>query len=352
MATREGPLVIADISGYTAFIADTELEHSREILSELLEAIIGAFDKRLTVAQLEGDAVCFVGERADADLVDWIEDAFMRFHRRLRDIETVSTCPCRACTTAGGLTLKFVAHRGPYSWHRVGKIDQLVGTPVNLVHRLLKNHVPSHEYILVTDAILDRWPEPLRDQFTRHSEDYDNLGRIDGGYHDLGPLRDRARLAQRTTVGRKESRLTLGSTIQLPIALAWRALIDPDLRRQWMSVRNVELKPGVRGTLLGGEFHCHHGKDAKTVFRVVGAEEPHEMTIEFFFLAPVFNTTRLTEEGPDRTRVEMRMLWERPGGGVGRLKDSLLLPVMLRAVMRGYPKRIEALIRARTTATA
>ena len=191
MATRDGPLVIADISGYTAFIADTEIDHSREILSELLEAIIGAFHKRLTVAQLEGDAVCFVGDRGDADLVDWIEEAFMRFHRRLRDIETVSTCPCRACTTAGGLTLKFVAHRGPYSWHRVGKVEQLVGTPVNLVHRLLKNHVPSHEYIYATDAILAGWPEPLRAQFTRHSEEYDHHGRVDGGYHDLAPLRER-----------------------------------------------------------------------------------------------------------------------------------------------------------------
>ncbi|MFN2519868.1 MAG: DUF2652 domain-containing protein [Candidatus Limnocylindria bacterium] len=352
MATRDGPLVIADISGYTAFIADTELDHSREILSELLEAIIGAFDNRLTVAQIEGDAVCFVGDRADGDLVDWIEDAFVRFHRRLRDIETVSTCPCRACTTAGGLTLKFVAHRGPYSWHRVGKVDQLVGTPVNLVHRLLKNHVPSHEYIFATDALMERWPEPLRAQFERHSEEYDHLGRVEGGYHDLAPLRERARTAQRTTVSRDESRLTLDSTIQLPIAVAWHALADPDLRRQWMGVRNVELKPGARGTLLGGEFHCHHGKDAKTVFRVVGSEEPHEMTIEFFLLAPVFQTTRLTEDGPERTRLEMRMIWDRPPGAVGRLKDAALLPVMLRSLMKGYPRKIEALMRARATAPA
>lgn len=352
MATREGPLVIADISGYTSFIAATELDHSREILTELLETVIGAFDKRLSVAQLEGDAVCFVGERADADLVDWIEDAFVRFHRRLRDIETVSTCPCRACTSAGGLTLKFAAHRGPYSWHRVGKVEQLVGTPVNLVHRLLKNHVPSHEYLLATDAILERWPETLRAQFARHSEDYDHLGRIDGGYHDLGPLRERARMAERTTVGREESRLTLESTIGLPIASVWHALTDPDLRRQWMNVRNVELKPGVRGTLLGGEYHCHHGKGAQSIFRVVGAEEPREMTLEFFFLAPVFHTTLLTADGPDRTKCEMRMRWERPPGAVGPLKERLLVPVLLRGVMRGYPKKIEAILRAQATAPA
>jgi hypothetical protein len=36
-APQHGYLVIADISGYTSFVAGTELEHSHEILSDLLE---------------------------------------------------------------------------------------------------------------------------------------------------------------------------------------------------------------------------------------------------------------------------------------------------------------------------
>ena len=38
--TQHGYLVIADISGYTSFVAKTELEHSHEILSELLGLLV------------------------------------------------------------------------------------------------------------------------------------------------------------------------------------------------------------------------------------------------------------------------------------------------------------------------
>ena len=39
-STQHGYLVIADISGYTSFVAKTELEHSQEILSELLRLMV------------------------------------------------------------------------------------------------------------------------------------------------------------------------------------------------------------------------------------------------------------------------------------------------------------------------
>ena len=61
--TQHGYLVLADISGYTAFIAGTELEHAHEIISELLEVILGRFMPLLTLSKLEGDAVfCYAPE--------------------------------------------------------------------------------------------------------------------------------------------------------------------------------------------------------------------------------------------------------------------------------------------------
>ena len=41
--TQHGYLIIADISGYTSFVAKTELERSQEILSELLEFLVSRF---------------------------------------------------------------------------------------------------------------------------------------------------------------------------------------------------------------------------------------------------------------------------------------------------------------------
>src|SRR4051812_35563894 len=59
MTTRaqQGYLVLADISGYTSFMAATELDHAHEIMSELLEVIVKQFCPALTLSKLEGDAV-------------------------------------------------------------------------------------------------------------------------------------------------------------------------------------------------------------------------------------------------------------------------------------------------------
>lgn len=57
MATTEGPLVLADISGYTKFMAATELEHSDVLVRRMLNTIVASLKGRLEMAQLEGDGV-------------------------------------------------------------------------------------------------------------------------------------------------------------------------------------------------------------------------------------------------------------------------------------------------------
>ena len=54
---QHGYLVLADISGYTSYLAGTELDHAHEILSDLLETIVGSLKSLLTISKLEGDAV-------------------------------------------------------------------------------------------------------------------------------------------------------------------------------------------------------------------------------------------------------------------------------------------------------
>ena len=93
MPATEGTLVLADISGYTAYMAGVEHEHSIEILGELIETIASSFDGRLSIDQLEGDAICATTERTDPGIVDWLHETFGLFHNRLRDIRELSTCP-------------------------------------------------------------------------------------------------------------------------------------------------------------------------------------------------------------------------------------------------------------------
>ena len=76
MPPVQGTLVIADISGYTRYIAGTEEEHSVEILQELLSVLYRAFEGRLSIDQLEGDAICATTERTDAEILAWVKDTF------------------------------------------------------------------------------------------------------------------------------------------------------------------------------------------------------------------------------------------------------------------------------------
>src|SRR5206468_3266299 len=112
--------------------------------------------------------------------------------RRLWDMQAVTTCPCSACANISMLKLKFVVHHGKFSRQRLGSVEQLHGTDVIVAHRLLKNSVPSKEYLLVTDAVLDRLPTGTRDRFTPHTESFD-LGAISGGYQEIAHLWEEAR---------------------------------------------------------------------------------------------------------------------------------------------------------------
>ena len=190
MATTEGPLVLADISGYTRFIAATELEHSDVLVRRMLSTIVASLKDRLEMAQLEGDGVFFVGEGMAPDLMQWLEASYLAFHRRMGTFLVRRQCSCDACARAPELTLKFIAHYGRYSRQRIGETGQVHGVDVIVPHRLAKNSVPSREYILATNDLLERLSEAERASFVVHTEDAADLGRISLGYRDLASLRN------------------------------------------------------------------------------------------------------------------------------------------------------------------
>src|SRR5437764_8644286 len=97
-----GPLVLVDISGYTTFVAETELMHSQILVAELLDAVLQSLGAHLEVSRLEGDAVFFVGGSTGPELMGWFDETYLAFHRRLRKVvaERAVNCPCQACVRA------------------------------------------------------------------------------------------------------------------------------------------------------------------------------------------------------------------------------------------------------------
>src|SRR3954449_3884288 len=80
---HEGYLLLADISGYTAFLTGTELEHAHEIIQELTTLIRERLAPPMRFVKLEGDAVfCYADTetfREGERLVGLIQGLFLRF---------------------------------------------------------------------------------------------------------------------------------------------------------------------------------------------------------------------------------------------------------------------------------
>ena len=55
--TQRGFLILSDITGFTPFVADTELEHSNDIFQDILKSILSYLTPTFNLAEVEGEAV-------------------------------------------------------------------------------------------------------------------------------------------------------------------------------------------------------------------------------------------------------------------------------------------------------
>src|SRR6195256_3015337 len=92
--------LIADISGYTSYLAGVELDHAQDILADLMDTVVRSLRPTFRLAKLEGDAAFTFALAATVDasaLMDTVERTYFAFRRRLRDIGQASVCDCNAC---------------------------------------------------------------------------------------------------------------------------------------------------------------------------------------------------------------------------------------------------------------
>jgi uncharacterized protein YndB with AHSA1/START domain len=266
--TRRGYLVLADISGYTAFLAGTELEHANDIVHELTTLIRGRLSPPMRFVKLEGDAVfCHADEAAFAHgerLLELIESCYFDFSNRLLDMQRETTCRCAACASIGSLDLKFVAHFGTYVTDPDGDREDLAGPDVILVHRLLKNSVGDgggpRAYAFLTDSCLERMPPPF--DLPSHSEFHESFGETTGGVHDLEPVTARMREARRVYIASEDAdaEISFGEH-PYPPAVVWQYFVDPEKRLRWQPLQTaIENRPNREGRLgPGASSHCAHG---------------------------------------------------------------------------------------------
>lgn len=262
-------LLIADISGYTSYLTGVELDHSQDILADLVGTIVTSLRPTFRLAKLEGDAAFVfapVGKLDGSLLLDTVERCYFAFRRRRRDVNQATSCQCNACVRIPDLNLKFVIHQGEALRHRIAGRDELLGSDVIIVHRLLKNEVVErlsiHAYALFTQASLDGVGlDPVALGMEPLVETYEFVGEVGTWILDLERRWQEEELRQRVLVTPAQSWLTFTVDTHAPPQLAWEFITAPGRRPSWqVGVTQVILadSPGGRRA-VGATNHCVHG---------------------------------------------------------------------------------------------
>lgn len=234
-------LFVPDISGFTQFVKDTDIAHSRHIIEELLEKLIDANEIGLEVSEVEGDAILFYrfGPPPTAEeFFQQVQKMFINFHSHLRLYETQRICQCGACASAHTLTLKIVAHYGNITQSNIREHIKLFGQDVITVHRLLKNDIEHHEYALFTHALINSWSQtapPAWAQREQGSSEYD-VGVVDYDYVPLAALRSQVPEPRTEDFSIPEAKAQVFSCDQVVGAsmdLVFDVVMDLPARLQW-----------------------------------------------------------------------------------------------------------------------
>jgi len=264
--------LIADISGYTGYLADVELDHAQDILADLIGAVVTALRPGFRLAKLEGDAAFTFAatERIDGSmLLDTIERCYFGFRRRRRDVRQATSCECNACVRIPDLDLKFVVHHGAAIQQKVAGRQELLGSDVIVAHRLLKNEVVEKlgmsAYALLSQACIDASDiDPAALGMRAHTETYDRIGDVPAWAHDLERRWQEEEARGRVLVSPEDAILTVSVETNVPPQVAWEFLTKPGQRMTWQPwVTEVTIKGATGGRRgLGSANHCRHGKDA------------------------------------------------------------------------------------------
>jgi hypothetical protein len=245
---NRGLLFIPDISGFTRFVNETEINHSRLIIQELLEILLNANQIGLEVSEIEGDAILFYkfGEAPELkELYKQVEKMFCAFHSSLLIYDNRRFCQCKACLSAVQLTLKVITHYGEFTDYNVKNFRKLIGKDIIVAHQLLKNDIDQHEYWLITEKLVQNLPPADLPEWMQWKT---SLKKTEGGdvafhYAQLSPLKNEIPpdAAFILDLSGKVKMLSLSKEYETDIITLFHATGDFNYRSRWLvGVQKVE----------------------------------------------------------------------------------------------------------------
>ena len=261
---NKGLIFIPDISGFTRFVNDVEIDHSRHIIQELLEVIINSNQIGLEISEIEGDAILFYkyGDVPDlAAIYSQIEKMFCAFHKHLISYDHRRFCHCKACAGAVELTLKVITHYGEFTEYNVKNFNKLIGKDIIVAHQLLKNDIDQHEYWLVTDKLTKDDPgNKLAEKLNwMRSEKQTETGTISFLYAQLGHLKNKIPAEQPLDleIKNKVKVLSFYKEYDADIISLLHGVVDFHTRKLWqVGVKDIDSVTHSTLPRLGTSHRC------------------------------------------------------------------------------------------------
>lgn len=150
---------VPDITGFTKFIATSDLAFSSDFIPGLLRRLVNANIIDLSVGEIEGDAIFFykTGRLPSINMVaKQCSLLFQTFHNYLKSVEKEDPENFAKHLADGQMGLKIIIHHGEIMAANIKGRTKLIGRNVIIAHKLLKNRIKEGEYILLTQDYLNK----------------------------------------------------------------------------------------------------------------------------------------------------------------------------------------------------
>ncbi len=312
--TQQGFLIISDITGYSRYVNESELEHARDSLTALLNLLIHHTQSPLVISKLEGDAVFSYapagGFLQGQSLLDMIETTYASFRKALELMVLNTTCPCNACRNLPNLDLKFFVHFGSYMTQKLGNFTELVGNDVNLVHRLAKNQIKEKmgfkAYAAFTQSVMDALGlEDFQNSLTPHRETFADVGEVQMYVDDMHKVWERLKDRVRIAVRPEEALGIYTFEFPVPASILWEYLTKPEHRAVLLGVEKAELHNKVLGrTSVDSVYYCYHGEKVSARMTILDWRPFEQFTMDCPTpMNASFYNTLILEPTKDGTRL-------------------------------------------------
>jgi len=342
---QQGYMLIADITGYTMYLSQSELGHAQQVLQALLELLIEHTKPPMRISRLEGDAVISYSlpgiTLQGQTFVEMIENTYIAFRRAIDLMVMNNTCRCNACANISTLDLKFFIHHGTFGIQHLGGHDELVGSDVNLIHRLLKNSVREktgfRAYTLYTDAAIRQLGlEGFCEKLVSHRQEYEHLGAVDVWVQDMQPVWVEKRASTRISIPPDQIFLQVETQMAMPPELVWNYLIQPEYAVTLYGSDGIDYVNRTGGRVAKGSVvQCYHG-DQISPLTIIQWQPFEQMTTETLLPMPIKNVFMLIDLRliPTEKGTRLVQTFSKPKGPlVGRILGAIAFSTLAKQAL-------------------